>query len=171
MKNSLVLFLVALVGPAFASDRESTLRALMDAQGLEATYGQMIQSTKELTRHQADQILTQALSGFTLPEDFRQRVRAAADRYVEAMESKRTAKDIVAMWSDVYGSHFTTEELEQLLAFYSSPLAQRETVVGREAMQQLMVKLQEENRPQREAATKAYVSGLQAIIRDCKCKK
>jgi uncharacterized protein DUF2059 len=77
----------------------------------------------------------------------------------------------VARWSDIYGRRFTTEELEQLLVFYSSPLAQREIVVSRESMQQLMTSLQDEDRPRHEAATRTYIANLQAIIRDCKCKK
>jgi hypothetical protein len=36
------LVLLSFVGPVVASDRESTLKALMDAQGLEVTYDQVL---------------------------------------------------------------------------------------------------------------------------------
>ena len=116
-------------------------------------------------------MLSQILSGLNPPEQYRSKFKEAAQKFAEEARSPLTASEIVSKWSDLYGSKFSDAELDQLLAFYTSPLAQREVVVSKESLAQLTVQLQEQYRPIMESATKAFIERLQAIVKDCNCRK
>jgi hypothetical protein len=82
-----------------------------------------------------------------------------------------TAADFVAMWSQAYGSKFSDAELDGLLAYYRSPLAQKEVQVTREALTQVSERVQAQYRPILDAAVAHYVERLKAIVTDCHCAK
>jgi hypothetical protein len=171
-----IKFIVASIVLAFsvstlAADRDEKIRGLMEAQGLITTFDQMLQSGREQGRSQANNILMQLLAGLNPPNEVRAKLEAAASKFLDDVRSPWSSSEIVSVWSQLYGPSFTDEELDQLLAFYSSPLAQKEVVSSRRALGEFVATIQARNKPMLEAATAAYINNLQAIIRECKCTK
>ena len=163
--------LLYVAATALGAERAERLQALMEAQGLTGMFEQQIKSGRENAQRQSDQMLTQLLTGLNPPEQYRAKLKDAAEKFIEDARSPLTAKDIVAEWSELYGSKFTDAELDQLLAFYTSPLAQREVVATKESLEQMSTRFQEQYRPVMESATKAFVERLQAIVKECNCRK
>jgi len=163
------LFLAAI--SAFGSERAEKLQALIEAQGLNAMFEQQMKSGREYAQLQSDQMLSQILNGLNPPEQYKSKFKDAAQKFVEDARSPLTASEIVAKWSELYGSKFSDAELDKLLAFYTSPLAQREVVVSKESLALLTAQLQEQYRPVMESATKAFIERMQTIVKECNCRK
>jgi hypothetical protein len=171
MKRTICLLACLLSISAFAADRASTLKALMEAQGLVESFDQQKNASKEYSEKQANAMLTQMVSGLNAPEEFSKKLREAADVFIKESASPWSTQQIVDMWTDFYGKKFSDKELTDLLKFYSSPLAQREVLASREAMMELTKKLQADYAGTMELATAHFVEAAKAIVRDCNCKK
>lgn len=172
MKIAVALVLWGLCGIAqAASDRTEKIEALMQAQGLVAAFEQQLQLSREACRKQADAMLSQILETLKVTPVFDEKFREAAQAFVEAAQPSWTASDIVASWSEYYAPHFTDAELDQLLAFYQSPLAQKEVAANKDAMVQLSAHFEELSKPIAEAATREFLARVQAIAEECNCAK
>lgn len=126
---------------------------------------------KQHAQQQASQMLAQVLSGLNPPEPYKARFTEASDEFISAMHSPWTAREIVQTWSELYASQFTDSELDQLLAYYTSPLAQKEVAASRRALVQFTQQYQEKYKPIAEAATAKYIQRLRSIVSDCKCAR
>jgi hypothetical protein len=147
---------------ASADDRTDKVRALMEAQGLLTTMQQQLTAGRERSRAMASQMLESA---------FKEKMTEAANQFIDEMKNPLTAADIVAIWSDAYGSKFSDVELDGLLAYYRSPLAQKEVQVSRQALTQLSERTQAAYKPVADAAIAHYVERIRVIVGDCRCAK
>ena len=171
MKMLLALALIAGTTLTHAATREEKIQSLMEAQGLLTIFEQQILEEREANHHQADIMLSQVMNELAPTDEFKTKIHAATDDFIKDLQGPWTAKDIVAQWSKLYGAKFTDPELDQLLAFYSSPLAQREVVAGREAMNQLTVRYQAQYKPIKDKATRTFIDRIQALVAECHCRK
>jgi hypothetical protein len=161
----------AFCGSAIAADRSEKIRGLMEAQGLNTTFEQMLQSGREQGRSQANQMLAQLMSGLNPPDEIKAKLQVALTKFMDDVEPPWGSKEIVEIWSQFYGTSFTDDELDQLLAFYTSTLAQKEVVSSRRALGEFMAALQKKNKLVLENANATYLMNLQSIVRECKCAK
>jgi hypothetical protein len=95
---------------------------------------QLISSGRIQGRLQADRMLGQILNGTNPPDAIKDQFKKASSEFAVAMEPPWNSKEFVDVWYGYYGTHFTDEELDQLLSNYTSPLGQKEVKVSREAM-------------------------------------
>jgi len=154
---------------AMATDRTEKIRSLMEAQGLNTTFDQMFRSGQEQGRKQAKEMLAQLMEGLNPPDQVKRQFQVAVDQFLADLQPPWGPKEIVEAWAQFYGPNFTDEELDQLLAFYASPLAQKEVVSSRRAVNDFLAGFQEKYKPIRDHATAVYIQNLQTIVRDCKC--
>ena len=70
-----------------------------------------------------------------------------------------------------YGAKFSDEELEQLLMYYRSRLGQKDAIASREALVPYTAEFQKHYKPILEKATQEFLDRLQAIRKECNCKK
>jgi len=166
-----LLLIVSTLVSAQPVDRVEKIRALVEAQGLLATFQQQMALGKENRRRQADQILTQMLGELNAPPSVQMQMKAAMTDFVSATEAPWSAEDVVNEWATLYGPHFTDEELDQLLAYYTSPLAQKEVMIDREVLVQFTTHFQELFKPIIQKATSDFVSHLDTIAKECRCSK
>lgn len=172
MRRVLVLFIACVfASAASAADRNAKVRALMEAQGLLATMQQQLVSGRERGRAIAHQIMDNALKDMVPDDSTKEKMTLAANQFIDEAQSPVTAADIVAIWSDAYGSKFTDAELDGLLAYYQSPLAQKEVQVSRQALTVLSERAQAAYKPVMDAAIAHYVGRLKVIVSDCHCAK
>ncbi|OYU45298.1 MAG: hypothetical protein CFE44_08235 [Burkholderiales bacterium PBB4] len=171
MKRTLaiVALLASFVSPAIAADRIERVRSLMQAQGLIETFEQMVTAGRISGRTQASQILPQILGSTSPNEEFRTRFSKAVELFIDELQPPWGAKEIVEVWSDLYASQFSDAELDGLLAYYTSALAQKEVAVSRSALSKFVLHFQEKQRPLVQAATTAYVERLKVIAAECNC--
>jgi hypothetical protein len=156
---------------ASADDRTDKVRALMEAQGLLTTMQQQLTAGRERSRAMASQMLESAFKGLAPDPVTKEKMTEAANQFIDEMKNPLTAADIVAIWSDAYGSKFSDVELDGLLAYYRSPLAQKEVQVSRQALTQLSERTQAAYKPVADAAIAHYVERIRVIVGDCRCAK
>lgn len=173
MTRSVLLFVLACVitSAASADDRSTKVRALMEAQGLLTTVQQQLASGRERGRAMARQMMDNALKDLVPDDATKEKMTKAANQFIEEAQSPLTAADIVAIWSDAYGSKFTDAELDRLLAYYQSPLAQKEVQISRQALTVLSERAQAAYKPVLDAAIANYVGRLKVIVGECRCAK
>lgn len=173
MPRTVLVFILAcaIASAASAEDRNSKVRALMEAQGLLTTMQQQLTSGRERGRAMAHQMMDNALKGLVPDDATKEKMAKAANQFIDEAQSPVTAADIVAIWSDAYGSKFTDEELDGLLAYYQSPLAQKEVLISRQALTVLSERAQAAYKPVMDAAIANYIGRLKVIVGECNCAK
>ena len=154
-----------------AGERDDVIKQIMEAQGLIALFEQQLELGRQQSREQSRAAINQMLSGLNPTPEFRQRFQDAAQNFEAAIETPWSAEEIVRVWGSYYGAQFSDQELNQLLAHYRTPLAQREIVASREAMVQFSTHFAEAGKPILEKATADFVRELQLIARECNCKR
>jgi len=165
------LFLCAICAVSDAADRSEKIRELMELQGLVKMFDQQLQSGREQSRDMANQMLDKMLSTLHPPQEFQDRARQAAQEFVVAAQAPWSGQDIVDVWSKYYGAKFSDPELEQLLTYYRSPLGQKDVSASHEAIGPYTAEFQARYKPILDSATQQFIERLQAIIKDCNCKK
>ena len=172
MKHALLALCLACAAlSASAADRASKIRALMEAQGLLQMFDQQMAMGRQQSRQQAQKMLDQFTANLEMPPDFDARFRDAFDEYMKALESPWGPQELVDVWADRYGRHFTDNELDQLVAFYTSPLGRKEVAASQAALPQFTDHFAELGKPIAEKATQTYIQRLQAAAKACRCAK
>lgn len=174
MKRFLVIAAVAFAMSASATAAESRsakVRRLMEAQGLLQTFDQQIQSGREQARRQANDMVTQLLAGLNPNEAYQKKIHAAVDKFIDELQPPWGATEIVEAWAQSYGSSFSDMELDQLIAFYTSSLGQKEVLSSRRALTDFSKGFELKYKPIMDKAMANYIRDMQSIVRDCNCKK
>ncbi|HEY1029958.1 MAG TPA: DUF2059 domain-containing protein [Pseudomonas sp.] len=165
---ALSLFVAA---QALADTKTEKIAELLRAQGLVDTWAQQLERSREYNRQVAQQIMGQMTARLAPDEVFKQRFKAASDTFIDSTVTPWTADDMVTVWAQHYGPGFTEAELDQLIAFYASPLAQKEIQVGRDALEKFNQHFEQLNQPIIEKATTRYMHDLQLIAAECNCAR
>lgn len=171
MRVPFLFFLLLVSTACFSQDRNAKVRTLMEVQGLLAMFQQQMDAGKQQNRDQAKQMLDQLMSGLNPSQEYKVRLRRAADEFTKARESPWTAQEIVDVWAKSYGTSFTDKELDQLLAFYTSPLGKKDIAASHKTMPMLNTYLVDKSKPLIERATAKFVADLQLIAKECNCRR
>lgn len=167
----IAVIVVALCSSARASDRIAKIKALMDAQGLVQLFDEARERSRQRCQEQSQEMMDQMLAGLNASPEVQKQIREAANDFIKAAQATWTSQDIVDEWAKVYGAQFSDEELDQLLAYYTSPLGKKDTLVTRTSLPELSKHFAELSKPIVEQATKGYVARLKEIVQNCNCKK
>ncbi|MDR2689714.1 MAG: DUF2059 domain-containing protein [Azoarcus sp.] len=170
MKNLVLLLLLAVSSIAMGADRAEKIARLMEAQGLAQTFEQQMQMGREACKKQADDMLSQVFVPLRITPEIEAKFKQAASDFITAAQPTWTGKDVAEIWAKYYGENFTDAELDQLLAYYTSPLAQKEVAASRTALVQFNAYFLEQYQPVQKSATEAFIQRIQAIVEECNCK-
>ncbi|AXV84556.1 DUF2059 domain-containing protein (plasmid) [Ralstonia syzygii subsp. celebesensis] len=162
---------IALSTSVAAADRTEKIQKLMQAQGLSQMFEQQIASGREFSRKQADRMMAQVLAGMNADAAYRKRFKDAMEAFIADMQPSWSAGEMVAIWSRLFGAKFTDEELDQLIAFYTSPLGQKEVAASRDALPAFNQLFQARYKPIQERATTAFLQRIQQLKTECRCDK
>ena len=163
------LFLVSSL--ATAADRSDKIKDLLDSQGMLKMYEQQLKTGRDRARQVADQILAQATASLNLTAQVKMQLNDVVQEFISNAMPTWTSQDMLDAWGKYYGTKFSDEELEQLAAFYRSPLGQKDVAATAEALPKLSADFQERYKSQLAKATDQYVKRLQQIMKDCNCRK
>jgi hypothetical protein len=166
MRTILLTALLISTFAASGADRTVKIQALMEAQGLLEMWDAQMQLGKEANRVQAQQLLDQVLTSITPTPEIEARLRTASEEFLAACNPPWTAQDVVDVWAEKYGAQFTDQELDDLIAYYTSPLGKKDVAASKAALPAFSNHFLEQSKPRMEAATQTYIERLQKIVGD-----
>lgn len=156
---------------ASAADRATKIKTLMEAQGLLQMWAQQMETARQQDREQAQQMLSQMMASLNPSPEFDARFRSVFNDYMEALKPRWTAQDLVNVWAEKYGAKFTDQELDGLLAYYTSPLGRKDIAATQAALPLFTDHFIQLSKPIAEKATQQFVQRLQLVAKQCNCRK
>ncbi len=150
---------------------EAKLRALMRASGAEAHLQQQIEIAVARAQADAEQLLRNSAARLQPDAAFRAGVQLALDHYVAEVRQRLGTVATGASWLEVYRKAFNEDEIDQLLAFYRSPLHAREHEASEDAGVRLDGEVSQHYAAQTAAAGRAFQSTLRQLVRACRCER
>ncbi len=134
-----VLFMVALFVCGVAVADETTQREkiakIIEAQGLTLMFQQQLDASKEAAGEIGRNIAKKLLTESGAPEGQQSpKVEQAIRRYMERCATMISAKELVDTWATYYGKSLSDAELDQVLAYYQSPIGRKDVLATQVAM-------------------------------------
>lgn len=167
-----LLVLACLVSTSLsATEREDKIKTLMEVQGTLTTFQQQIEAGRAQSKEHGKTLLNKMVPDFDPPPEYQRKLNQAFDKYVDRLSSVWGADELVAVWSRYYGDSFTDAELDALIDHYASPLAQKEIVASREALQRFYAHFSESALQIQAVSLQDFTKELTAILKSCKCRK
>lgn len=167
---ALLLALVILL-PAHAAPRDDKVRELMKAQGLMQMLEQQLEAGKEDSRKQVRLMSDQMISRLKPTPAYQDKLLRAFDDFVQSLNKTWSAGEMVDVWAKAYGSQFTDKELDGLLAYYRSPLGQKDVKASQAAMPVITQHFAQKIGPVVERETQIYMDKLEKLVEACKCPR
>lgn len=171
MRKAILILLLAVPCLAYSGAREAKIETLMKAQGLLELWQQQIDYGKKEGKKQAKRIVNQILSKLNPSDVYRDRFEKAYMNFIAKLQDNWAAQQIVDVWAKYYGPHFSDEELEELILFYTSEIGQKDVKATKSTMIEFTAYFQAENKPILEKATGEYIDELKLIAKECNCRK
>jgi hypothetical protein len=168
---SIAVLLFCIFTSVWAEPNPAKIKELMEAVGLLDMWSQQMELGKKQNKEMGEKMLSQILLKLNPNEDFKNRFSGAFNNYIKKLEAPWSAQEIVDVWASYYGPHFTDDELDKLIAFYTSDLGRKDVMVTKQVMVQFSTHFQEKGKPIFEKATKEYLEEMQIIAKECNCRK
>ncbi len=156
---------------AMAGEKEDKIRLLMEAQGLLSMFESQLEMGKVQSEKVGTQMMDQLLSQINPNEEFQARFSEAFSNYMDKVTAPWGAEEIVNVWGQFYGQHFTEQELDELVKFYTSSIGKKEVKASKQALTEFTVHFQKLGEPIFQKATQDYISELKLVARECNCQK
>jgi len=171
MHKYILWLLLIIPSIAYSGQREEKIEILMKAQGLLEMWQQQIDYGKTEGKKQAKMMIDQMLSQLNPNEEFKKRFEEAFMNFINKLQDNWTAQQIVDIWGKYYGPHFSDKELDELIAFYTSEIGQKDIKSTKSALMEFTVHFQKEGQSIMENATKEYIQELLLVAKECNCRK
>ncbi len=168
-----ILLIVFMVIPvlAVADERMDKITTLVKAQGLLGMWQQQMESGKLESERQAQSMIDQAMLHLSPDEQYKKRFKEALGHFIRKAQGGWTAEQLVEVWAGYYGPKFSDRELDQLIAFYSSEVGQKDIAATKATLAEFTLHVQNKNQPLMDDAFKGYVAELRAIAKECMCPR
>lgn len=170
-KAALIGLLMVALGAEAAESRDAKVYQLLEAQGIQATFDEQMRIREEHNKRSVQIMVEETVKRLKPNVVFKKRFNEAAEDLFAALQPPWTPNEVTTIWASIYGSKFTDDELDQLLAFYTSPVAQKETVAGRASLAEFSQYLQMQYEPYERRAIQQYAGRMKSLGKECRCKK
>ena len=154
-----------------ADDRSEKVRSLMEAQGLLSMFEQQLAMGKVQNEAMGQQVIEQILSQLNPNEEFQVRFKAALLTFMKKVETPWSAKEIISVWGEHYGTQFSDKELNQLVDFYTSKIGKKEVSASKVALVKFTEHFQALGEPIMKKAMQEYIEELKITAKECNCAK
>ncbi|WP_293393276.1 DUF2059 domain-containing protein [Nevskia sp.] len=159
-------------GVAVAAQRDEKVRTLIDLWGLLDAIEQQKAAVQRQLETTVQNSVRDNLKSFDLNPAFQARVDALTREFLEkATQSAFSGEAYVAELTTLFGPAFSDQELDQLIAFYSSPLGRRELAVTKEAVPKAIAVASQQGAEQLLSERKAFSDALRATLIECNCAR
>jgi hypothetical protein len=171
-KIALIAFLLASIGVQAAEDtRGAKIYQLLEAQGIQATFDEQMRLREEHSKRSVQIMIDETVKRLKPNASFKKKFNQAAEELFASLQPPWTADEVTTIWANIYGNKFSDEELDQLVAFYTSPVARKETVAGRASLMEFSQYLANQYEPYQRRAIQQYAEKMQSLGKECRCKK
>lgn len=171
MRNGLIVLLLFITSTAFAADRNEKIRLLLDAQGLSESlqnnqawfYGfrkKQIEEGSEIFLKKAN---------LNPSAEFKSKLEDAKSDLYKATELPWSIQDKISDWVKYYDENFSDEEINQMLAFYTRPVAKKDSIYSRRKKEELRDHYLELYNPILQDGMTRYFARLTQLIKECHC--
>ena len=144
---------------AFADEqRDELVRRIAIAQGLTDIIDQQQQQGRAALQEYAAKMFNEVSGGKTTPKQ-----KAAFDKFVARSSEMFSGKEITAAWASQYGRDLSTQDLQDILRYYASPLGQRELASVKAAMPAFMQWMSAESQARGTVLIQEFIAELRAI--------
>ncbi|MBT9137167.1 MAG: hypothetical protein DDT34_02254 [Firmicutes bacterium] len=136
--KALTLVIALLLCPAAAladdNSRQRKVGQIIEAQGLHKMFRQQLEQSRVAALEYGHKIRGQMVAAAGLPnDDNRLALEQAFTRYIEGIASIWTAEELVALWSAHYGKNLSDDDLDKILAYYTSETGKKDVAASQTA--------------------------------------
>ena len=156
---------------AYAETDTTKVAKLMEVMGLLEMWQEQIEAGKAQSAQMGEKAMEQIMSQLNPSAEYKDRFSVAFNMYLKKLAAPWSAQEIVKIWAGYYGPHFTDDELDRLIAFYTSDLGKKDIAATKQAMTQFTEHFQKASRPIFDNATKEYIDDLKIVAHECNCQK
>jgi hypothetical protein len=136
MKRAVLIATLFLCAQAHADEasKRAKIGKLIAAQGMEQMFQQQLDSSKTALVELGTKIMHSLGDANTPPSAAEKLVEPIFNRFVQDAGAMFTARELVDIWSSQYGKDLTEAEIDKILAYYSSPIGQKDVRAAQTAM-------------------------------------
>jgi hypothetical protein len=117
------------------SVRQAKIAKVLEAQGLLQMFQQQIEQSKSQASDAGKDIYRTILREGGIEEGQENpKLEQVFTQYIERCSTMFTADEFVEIWSRFYGNDLSEAELDELLAFYTSPVGKKDVAASQAAM-------------------------------------
>jgi hypothetical protein len=174
MKNMFAAFAIAamaLSAPSFADEvsKQAKIVELIKITGVYDTIEQMRAEAIKRAEAQRPLYEKQLHDAFPeAPEDLWTLYGQAYDRYIESSRKAWSTKDAVDLYGKLYGAQLDEGDLDQILAYYRSPIGQKDVKATQVATPMWQAQLAQQYQGVAHTNLQAFLDDLKNMIRQCK---
>lgn len=173
--KALIAFCIMMLSASAVADEVSKtakLKELMELQKLT----EVVEERRARSREQVKEMAPQMSKAFQIQApNASQADLAEADAayatFVDGIDAAWSTEDVIHDWGRLYGEHVTEDELDQIIAFYRSPVGMKNALATHNAMPQWQAFLAQRSQSAMEAALVAYVERLREIAQRVQAAK
>lgn len=123
---------------AFAQDEKADLvAALLKAQNVEPAFTEQVAQARRTARTVGEQSLAPLMTEPGVSQAGREAAGRAWERYLAQADALFDVKELTAEWTRAYSRDLSVAELREILAFYQSPVGQKDVAASSAANQAL----------------------------------
>jgi hypothetical protein len=147
------------------SSRAAKVAELMQLTGLAQMMAQSRAMGQAAAQKTVQSMAEQALAKFpTIPPEKRARIEDAAKQFLRDVDSGFDQDDAVRAWGRFYSENLTETELDAILAYYRSPVGQKDVSASRAALPQFQHYMVEKRTAVMNTAVTNYTAALRSIV-------
>lgn len=172
MRGLILAALLLVTTSAFASSRAEKIQMLVGLWGLQEVFDQQKVAVRAQVEAAVESSIGDSLKSFELNAEYQERIRKIVDNYVEAVTKDGMSGDeYVSEFMSQFGPPFSDEELDQLIAFYSSPLGRKEVSASKSAVPKVVQTMVLKSTQNLQNSVQNFSKELQATLVECKCHR
>jgi hypothetical protein len=147
------------------SSRAAKVAELMRLTGLAQMMAQSRAMGQAAAQKTVQSMAEQALAKFpAIPPEKRARIEDAAKQFLRDVDSSFDQDDAVRAWGRFYSENLTEAELDAILAYYRSPVGQKDVSASRAALPQFQQYIVEKRTAVMNTAVANYTTALRSIV-------
>lgn len=151
--------------------RDSKIYQLLEAQGVQQTFDEQMRLRDDHSKKSVQIMVDETVKRLKPNGEFKKKFHEAATRLYADLQPPWSPNEVMTIWASIYGNKFSDDEIDQLLAFYTSPVAQKETIAGRASLVEFAQYLQVQYEPYERRAIQKYAEEMKSLGQACRCKK
>lgn len=132
-----IVVLLACTRTAHADEasKRAKIGKLLVAQGMEQMIQEQLdQSAASVSSMGSKMFAEMAPDATVIPPAVLKKLEAVNARFLKDASSMFTAKEMVDTWSETYGKDLSERELDKILAYYTSPIGQKDIASSKLAL-------------------------------------